>query len=62
LRRLALVQPTRASGPNSHLQEMLDNATQSENRVDANYLVVLTTAARGSIPPNIWRRAFVIFL
>jgi uncharacterized protein (DUF58 family) len=62
LRRLALVQPTLAPGPTSHLQEMLDNATRSEHRVDANYLVVLTTASRGSIPPNIWRRAFVIFL
>ena len=61
-RRLALVQPTLALGPVSHLQEMLDNATGSEHRVEANYLVVLTTAARGSIPPNIWRRAFVIFL
>ncbi len=61
-RRLALVQPTLAAGPTSHLQEMLDNVTRSEHRVDANYLVVLTTAARGSIPPNIWRRAFVIFL
>jgi len=62
LRRLALVQPTLAPGPVSHLQEMLDNATRTEHRVDANYLVVLTTAARGSIPPNIWRRAFVIYL
>jgi uncharacterized protein (DUF58 family) len=61
-RRLALVQPTLVPGPVSHLQEMLDNATRSEHRVEANYLVVLTTAARGSIPPNIWRRAFVIFL
>jgi uncharacterized protein (DUF58 family) len=62
LRRLAVVQPTLAPGPVSHLQEMLDNATRSEHRVEANYLVVLTTATRGSIPPNIWRRAFVIFL
>jgi uncharacterized protein (DUF58 family) len=62
LRRLALVQPTLAPGPISHLQEMLENATRTEHRVDANYLVVLTTAARGSIPPNIWRRAFVIYL
>ncbi len=61
-RRLALVQPTLVLGPVSHLQEMLDNATRSEHRVEANYLVVLTSAARGSIPPNIWRRAFVIFL
>ena len=62
LRRLALVQPTLAPGLVLHLQEMLDNATRSEHRVEANYLVVLTTAARGSIPPNIWRRAFVIYL
>lgn len=62
LRRLALVQPTRAQGTTSHLQEMLDNATRSEYRLDANYLVVLSTATRGSIPPNIWRRAFVIYL
>ena len=62
LRRLALVQPILAPAPTSHLPEMLDNATRSEHRVEANYLVVLTTATRGSIPPNIWRRAFVIFL
>ncbi len=62
LRRLALVQPTRAQGTTSHLQEMFDNATRSEHRLDANYLVVLTTATHGSIPPNIWRRAFVIYL
>ena len=62
LRRLALVQPTTAPALSSHLQAMLDNATRSEHRVEANYLVVLTTAARGSIPPNIWRRAFVIYL
>jgi len=62
LRRLALVQPTPAPGRTLHLQEILDNATRTEHRVEANYLVVLTTAARGSIPPNIWRRAFVIYL
>jgi uncharacterized protein (DUF58 family) len=62
LRRLALVQPTLAPGPVSHLQEVLDKTTRSEHREEANYLIVLTTAARGSIPPNIWRRAFVIYL
>lgn len=62
LRRLALVQPTLTPGPISHLQEVLDKATRSEHREEANYLIVLTTAARGSIPPNIWRRAFVIYL
>src|SRR5260370_4079689 len=42
LSRLALVQPTLAPGPVSHLQEMLENATLTEHRGDANYLVVLT--------------------
>jgi uncharacterized protein (DUF58 family) len=62
LRRLALVQSTRTPGRSLDLQDLLDNANQLEYREDANYLVVLTTAARGSIPPNIWRRAFVIYL
>lgn len=62
LRRLALVQPTPAPGPISHLESILEKATRSEHRVEANYLIVLTTAARGSIPPSIWRRAFVIYL
>jgi uncharacterized protein (DUF58 family) len=62
LRRLALVQSTRAPGSTFHLQDILDHATAAEYREDANYLVVLTTAERGTIPPNIWRRAFVIYL
>jgi uncharacterized protein (DUF58 family) len=62
LRRLALVQPLRERNADSSLHQALDNATHPEYRADANYLIVLTTAARGSIPPNLWRRAFVIHL
>jgi len=62
LRRLALVQSTRASSLGSHLQEMLDMVTRTDHRLDANYLVVLTTSARGSIPAELWRRAYVIYL
>jgi uncharacterized protein (DUF58 family) len=62
LRRLALVQPVRERNADSRLHQTLDKATHSEYRADANYLIVLTTAARGSIPPNLWRRAFVIHL
>lgn len=60
-RRLALVEPVRGR-TNIDLQSAIDRATVPELRADTNYLVVLTTAARGSIPPNIWRRAFVIHL
>ena len=61
LRQLALVEPVRAGGK-ENLEMVIERAAIAESRGDVNYLVVLTTAARGSIPPNIWRRAFVIHL
>ncbi|HBB94442.1 MAG TPA: hypothetical protein DC054_03550 [Blastocatellia bacterium] len=61
LRRLALVSPVRV-GIKQNLQITIDRAAVSELRSEANYLILLTTAARGSIAPNIWRRAFVIHL
>jgi uncharacterized protein (DUF58 family) len=60
LRRLALVEPIRNSL--SDLQAAVDRAARLDVRADTDYLIVLTTAARGSIPPNIWRRAFVMYL
>jgi uncharacterized protein (DUF58 family) len=60
LRRLALIGPIRTN--KEGLQSTIDRAAISEMRGEANYLILLTTAARGSIAPNIWRRAFVIHL
>jgi len=60
LRRLALIGPARSNKEN--LQGTIDRAAISEVRGEANYLILLTTAARGSIAPSIWRRAFVIHL
>jgi uncharacterized protein (DUF58 family) len=60
LRRLALIGPRRTN--KESLQATIDRAATSEMRGEANYLLLLTTAARGSIAPNIWRRAFVIHL
>jgi uncharacterized protein (DUF58 family) len=62
LRRLALVGPTQAFDADSWPRELLDAAALPEYSADGDYLLVLTTAARGSIPPEIWRRAFVIYL
>src|ERR1041384_4734538 len=62
LRRLALVEPARESGVAFDLEEIVASAAASGPRADTNYLIVLTTAARGSIPPNVWRRAYVIYL
>ena len=60
LRRLALVGPVR--GKKESLERTIERAAISEVRGEANYLIMLTTAARGSIAPSIWRRAFVIHL
>ena len=62
LRRLALVAPTESFDAAAWPRELLDAAAMPEYSADGNYLLVLTTAARGSIPPEIWRRAFVIYL
>src|SRR2546423_2691250 len=61
LRRLALVSPVPV-GERQNLQVTIDRAAVSELRSEANYLILLTTAARGSIAANIWRRSFVIHL
>lgn len=62
LRRLALVEPSRDAVSTFALEEIVEKATASGPRADTNYLIVLTTAARGSIPSNVWRRAYVIYL
>jgi 4-aminobutyrate aminotransferase-like enzyme len=61
LRRLALVGPVRL-GSDQNLQTIIDRAAGLDFRAETNFLIVLTTAERGSIAPHIWRRAFVIHL
>jgi hypothetical protein len=55
-----LIGPLR--GKKESVQATIERAAISEVRGEANYLILLTTAARGSIAPSIWRRAFVIHL
>jgi uncharacterized protein (DUF58 family) len=62
LRRLALVEPVYGEGETDHWLRILKTVDPARQESEANYFVFLTTAARGSIPANIWRRAFVIYL
>jgi uncharacterized protein (DUF58 family) len=62
LRRLALVGPTPEPNVDSWPTDLLKAVALPQHSADGNYLVVLTTAAHGSIPPNIWRRSYVIYL
>jgi uncharacterized protein (DUF58 family) len=60
LRRLALVEPSYEVTPDRWTRVLGTDPAGPES--DGNYVVLLTTAAQGSIPPNIWRRAFVLYL
>ena len=63
LRKLAVVQPDREISGDRELERMVDAAAPRTGRGgDTNYLIILTAAARGNIPPNVWRRGYVIFL
>ena len=63
LRKLAVVQPDRETSGDLELERMVEMATARDGRGgDTNYLIILTASARGNIPPNVWRRAYVIFL
>ncbi|MDT4898572.1 MAG: hypothetical protein QOH25_3649 [Acidobacteriota bacterium] len=64
LRRLALAVPN--SGTNVE-DEAYPSAIWNESNIsppagDSNYVILLTTAAPGSIPANIWRTSHVIYL
>ena len=54
LRRLALVTPSDNDGPGL--------ADVSWNAVEHDYAILLTAAAPGSIPANVWRTSHVIYL
>ena len=54
LRRLALVIPSDSAGPGL--------ADVSWNAVEHDYAILLTAAAPGSIPANIWRTSHVLYL
>lgn len=59
LRRLALVEASYEVAPDRWTRVLGSDPSGPEE--DGNYVILLTTAAQGSIPANIWRRAFVIY-
>ena len=62
LRRLALAAPEDKVTGDSWPHQFIQSANLPGHYADGNYFIVLTAAARGSIPPQIWRRAYVIYL
>ena len=62
LRRLAVVQPAEIDADDEWPSPLSEDEHLHRSYPDGNYLVLLTAAERGSIPAQIWRRAFVIYL
>lgn len=62
LRRLASTQPAERTSSDSWPNALMDAAEFTRGQAHGNYSILLTAAPQGSIPPQIWRRAYVIYL
>ena len=62
LRRLALATPGSGQAEDAQVSSPLGALDSSSQAGDDNYGILLTTAAPGSIPANIWRTSHVIYL
>jgi uncharacterized protein (DUF58 family) len=63
LRRLALVSPvdTNAESLSASIDETV-NSSVGRDVVEQDFAILLTAAAPGSIPANVWRTSHVIYL
>lgn len=62
LRRLALARYEESVPSNIWPNAMMEAVELRGRRPDGNYSILLTAAPQGSIPPQLWRRAYVIYL
>jgi uncharacterized protein (DUF58 family) len=67
LRRLALVAPDAKPTPGGVAREQAapafpDPIAHTSSNADANYVILLTSAAPGTIPSHLWRQSHVIYL
>jgi uncharacterized protein (DUF58 family) len=62
LKRLALVEPGSATDDEPAVGQAVESDELTRAASDGNYAILLTAAAPGSIPSNIWRTSHVIYL
>lgn len=62
LRRLALIQSSAKFNNADDERNFWERIAASVTTADSNYVILLTTAPPGSIPPNVWRASHVIHL
>lgn len=62
LRRLAVVQLNTKPNNEDEQSRFWERIANSSSNINGNYVILLTTAPPGSIPPNVWRTSHVIHL
>ncbi|MCA1594488.1 MAG: DUF58 domain-containing protein [Acidobacteria bacterium] len=62
LHRLALVAPAHSPDSARSRQEFWQRVAPTARAAGDNYVILLTTAAPGTIPANVWRKSHVIYL
>ncbi|HKV36180.1 MAG TPA: DUF58 domain-containing protein [Pyrinomonadaceae bacterium] len=62
LRRLALVVPVEGAPPENFEIDTTTKTIVTRDTVEHDYAILLTAAAPGSIPANVWRTSHVIYL
>jgi uncharacterized protein (DUF58 family) len=63
LRRLALIRPHETTEEATTGEpDLWSSIAATSNNADSHYVILLTTAAPGSIPANVWRMSHVIYL
>jgi len=62
LRRLALVKAEEVLDNDAWPQALVESVMVGGQHGRGNYSILLTATPQGSIPPDLWRRAFVIYL
>lgn len=62
LRRLALVVPVEGAPPENFETDTTTKTSVTRDTVEHDYAILLTAAAPGSIPANVWRTSHVIYL
>ncbi len=62
LKRLALIAPAQHTDSARRQQQFWQRITEASSIAGDNYVILLTTAAPGTIPASVWRKSHVIYL
>ena len=62
LRRLALIEPRAAGADTRRREEFFERIASGTSADGGGYVILITTAPRGTIPADLWRNSHVFYL